>query len=90
MFPGYIMKLSVKLVAQNNEFIANCPELDISCYGADRGEAIRRIHNVLFFYIQSAKELGLEIESFDSISIEGEQKSIVDEDGFLPAIPNVH
>lgn len=84
------MKLSVKLVPQDKEFIATCPELDISCYGADRGEAIRRIHNVLFFYIQSAKELGLEIESFDSISIEGEQKPIEEEESLLPAIPNIH
>jgi hypothetical protein len=37
------MKISVKLIEHENEFIANCPELDINCYGGNRNDAIRRI-----------------------------------------------
>jgi len=66
------MKLSIKLHELENEFIASCPELDVNCYGSNRGEAIRRLRNVLQFYIDSAHEFGLEVESFDDIFIEGE------------------
>ena len=65
------MKISIKLIELDNEYIANCPELDINCYAHSRDEAIKRIVNVLKFYIDSAKELGLQIESFDLLSIEG-------------------
>lgn len=73
------MKLSIKLICNQNEIIANCPELDINCYGSDKKEAIRRIQNVINFYVDSAKELGLEVESFTEISVEGEEnRSITD------------
>ena len=49
-----------------------CPELDVNCYGFDRNEAIRRLKNVLQFYIDSAQEFGLEVERFEAISIDGE------------------
>lgn len=66
------MKLSIKLIPNHEEIIANCPELDINCYGSDKAEAIRRIKKVIHFYVDSAKELGLDVESLDEISIEGE------------------
>ena len=66
------MKISIKMIKNENEIIANCPELDINCYGSNENEAIRRIKNVIHFYLESAKELGLEIENFNEISIEGE------------------
>lgn len=70
------MKISVKLIENNNEYIANCPELDINCYGSDKNEAIRRIGNVIHFYIHSAKELGLNVENLNEIIIEGEKSSL--------------
>jgi phosphotransferase system HPr-like phosphotransfer protein len=70
------MKISVKLIQSNDEIIANCPELDINCYGSDRNEAIRRIGSVIHFYINSAKELGLDVENLREIEIDGEKKSI--------------
>ncbi|OHD64397.1 MAG: hypothetical protein A2176_01565 [Spirochaetes bacterium RBG_13_51_14] len=66
------MKLSIKLIQSHDEIIANCPELDINCYGSDRDEAIRRIKKVINFYVDSAKELGLNVESLTEISVEGE------------------
>jgi phosphosulfolactate synthase (CoM biosynthesis protein A) len=66
------MKISVKLIEHENEFIANCPELDINCYGGNRNDAIRRIQSVINFYIESAKELGLDVENLSEIMIEGE------------------
>ncbi len=66
------MKLSIKLMEIENEVIASCPELDVNCYGFDRNEAIRRLKNVLQFYIDSAQEFGLEVERFEAISIDGE------------------
>jgi predicted RNase H-like HicB family nuclease len=65
------MKLSITLMQIENEYIASCPELEINCYGSDKGDAIRRIKNVLQFYIASAQELGFEVESLDSMVIEG-------------------
>ncbi len=73
------MKLSIKLIPNHEEIIANCPELDINCYGADRSEAIRRIKKVIHFYVDSAKEFGLDVESLDEISIEGESELALSE-----------
>jgi hypothetical protein len=71
-FKGSRMKLSIKLIQNHEEIIANCPELDINCYGSDKAEAIRRIKKVINFYVDSAKELGLDVESLTEITIEGE------------------
>ena len=65
------MKLSITLMQLEDECIASCPELEINCYGSDRTDAIRRIKNVLQFYIASAQELGFEVESLDTMVIEG-------------------
>ncbi len=66
------MKLSAEIIKSEKEYIARCPELDINCYGADKKEAVRRLKNVIQFYIDSAKELGLQIEGLIAISINGE------------------
>ncbi|MGQ9848166.1 MAG: hypothetical protein ACUVQP_11805 [Bacteroidales bacterium] len=65
------MKLSIKLIERNHEYIATCPELDISCYASNKNEAIKRIQNILFFYMQSAQELGFSVESFETIDVDG-------------------
>lgn len=65
------MKLSAELIKSENEYVARCPELDINCYGSNKDEAIRRLKSVIQFYIDSAKELGLEIEGLVAISIDG-------------------
>jgi hypothetical protein len=66
------MKLSIKIIQNNDEIIANCPELDINCYGSDKHEAISRIKKVITFYVDSAKELGLDVEPLNEITIDGE------------------
>jgi predicted RNase H-like HicB family nuclease len=66
-----MMNISIKLINNGTEFIANCPELDINCYGADKNEAMQRIKKVIAFYIESAKELGLDINPLRNISIDG-------------------
>jgi hypothetical protein len=73
------MKLSIKLIQNHEEIIANCPELDINCYGSDKDEAIRRIKTVINFYVDSAKELGLDVESLTEISVEGEMNQFIDD-----------
>ncbi len=65
------MKVSVRLFEIEDRFIASCPELEINCYGSDKAEAARRINEVLNFYLKSAEELGLDVEKFDNISIDG-------------------
>ncbi len=55
------MDISIKLIENGNEYIANCPELDINCYGANEDEAMRRIKEVINFYIDSAREMGISI-----------------------------
>ncbi len=73
------MKLSIKLIQNHDEIIANCPELDINCYGSDRNEAICRIKKVINFYMDSARELGLDVEGLNEISIEGENNKSIPE-----------
>ena len=68
------MKISVKLVEKNNEFIATCPDLDINCYAGDKDEAIRRIQNVINFYIESAQEFGLDVESMTELIVDGKKQ----------------
>jgi len=65
------MNISIKLIDNGSEYIANCPELDINCYGSDRNEALRRIRAVINFYINSAKELGISINPLKDVSYEG-------------------
>lgn len=67
------MKISIKLIENNDEIIANCPELDINCYAFSRDEAVRRIKSVISFYVESAKELGFDVESLEHISVEGKE-----------------
>ncbi len=66
------MRISIKLTEKENEYIANCPELDINCYGNNRKQAVRRIQQVIEFYVQSAKELGLDVEQFNEVAVDGE------------------
>jgi len=75
------MKITIDLIQQENEFIAVCPELDINCYGKDKPDAVRRIHNVIDFYIQSAKELGFDVNEFKEISF-------ADNSYYLDGIPS--
>ncbi len=80
------MKLSIKLVEMEKEYIANCPELDVNCYGSNREEAIRRLKNVLQFYFDSAQEFGLDVESFESISVDGDMNhTLVSSDNISPS-----
>ena len=65
------MNISINLINTGTEFIANCPELDINCYGSNKDEAMQRIQKVIAFYIESAKELGLDIHPLKDISIDG-------------------
>ena len=66
------MRINIKLTEKENEFIANCPELDINCYGTNRKEAVRRIQQVIEFYVQSARELGLDVENFNEVAVDGD------------------
>ena len=58
------MNISIKLINNGSEYIANCPELDINCYGPNKDDALRRIKAVIYFYINSAEELGISTDSF--------------------------
>jgi len=68
---GSTMKLSIKLIECDREYIVSCPELDINCYAPTKNEALRRIVTVISFYIDSAKELGLEVGGIEAINVEG-------------------
>jgi len=68
------MNISIKLINNGSEFIASCPELDINCYGSDKTEAVRRIKEVITFYINSARELGIDVNPLKNISIDGNEQ----------------
>ena len=57
------MNISIKLIDNGSEYIANCPELDINCYAPNKEDALRRIKAVIYFYINSAEELGISTNS---------------------------
>jgi hypothetical protein len=57
------MNISIKLIDNGSEYIANCPELDINCYAPNKEDALRRIKAVIYFYINSAEELGISTHS---------------------------
>ena len=71
------MNISIKLIDNGSEYIANCPELDVNCYGSDRDEALRRIRAVINFYIHSAKELGININPLNDLSFEGVEVNLL-------------
>ena len=73
------MNISIKLIDNGSEYIANCPELDINCYGSNKEDALRRIKAVINFYLNSAKELGISINSLTDISIDGADIDFCDE-----------
>jgi len=62
------MNISIKLIDNGSEYIANCPELDINCYGSNKEDALRRIKAVIYFYINSAKELGISVNPLKDMS----------------------
>ena len=68
------MKISVKLLEKNNEFIATCPELDINCYAGNENDAIRRMQDVINFYIESAQKFGLNVESMTELIVDGKKQ----------------
>ncbi len=78
------MHISINLTEKENEYIANCPELDINCYGENRKQAVRRIQQVIEFYIQSARDLGLDVERFNEVSIEGEKTKPIHNNLLVP------
>ena len=76
------MKVSVQLFRKNDKFVATCQDLEISCYGASRNEAVQRFKKVLSFYMDSAKELGLDVENFDSLVVEGKYSGKINADDY--------
>ena len=84
------MKLSINIIELENEYIANCPELEINCYGIDKNDAVRRIKNVLQFYIASAQELGFDVEEFDTMIVEGEPNIPFSRHSVVSTPPLVH
>ncbi len=66
------MKIHVRIIESEKEIIANCPELDVNCYGNSKDEAVRRLVNVLQFYIDAASELGLDVERLETVTVDGE------------------
>ena len=79
------MKISVNLIQRNDEFVANCPELDISCFAKSKSDAIFRMQNIISFYIESAQEYGLDVESMTELVIDGEQHRNFEQSNFHAA-----
>ena len=79
------MRISINLIEKENVYIANCPELDINCYGENKRQAVRRIQQVIEFYIQSAKDLGLDVEEFNEVSVEGRKINTDSNSALTPA-----
>ncbi len=77
------MKLSIEFIELEGEFIARCPELDVNSYGTDKNEAVRRLVSVIQFYIESAKEFGLEVKGLEVVSIDGESAPASFNDTYL-------
>lgn len=47
---------------KNNEYIASCPKLEIYSYGHTLNMAVSRLEKIVYFYMESAIEMGVSIE----------------------------
>ncbi|MBN1499255.1 MAG: hypothetical protein JW982_03825 [Spirochaetes bacterium] len=84
------MEFKIKVTKTENKFIATCPELDANCFASTREDVIRRIKEVIKFYISSAREMGFDIDSDDCLTIAGENLEIETGDkSFLENIPQI-
>lgn len=72
------MNVSVHVRLEKNEVLASCPELGINCYGSSRLEAIDRMKSVISFYLISAREMGLEVEHLEGLSVDGRITPLMD------------
>lgn len=76
------MKISVTLLEKDNTVIATCPELEINCYASNAVEAKNRIKKVISFYVDSARDLGLNVQDFDTIMIDGQYSGALESCSF--------
>ena len=51
------MMLSIEIYKKSENFMAYCPELDITSYANSSKQAVKRLKEVIRFYIQSADEI---------------------------------
>jgi len=49
-------------------YVASCPELNLEMSADTREQAVSRMEKVLLFYLNSAKEIGIEPELFELAS----------------------
>ena len=49
-------------------YVAACPELNLEMSAATREQAVKRMEKVLLFYLNSAKEMGIEPELLEFAS----------------------
>lgn len=66
------MKFNIEIVKTKEGHLATCPELEINCYADTQDSALRRIKEVIKFYIHSAREMGFEVNTSDSFLLDGE------------------
>ena len=76
------MDISIKIIDCGSECIATCVEFDLNCYGKNKEEAMQRIKHVIIFYINSAKDIGINIEPVLKISMDGHAQSISNYNSF--------
>lgn len=68
------MEVQIELDQEKDVFRASCPSLDIHCFGLSQGQALVRLKLVMQFYMETARERGLEID-VDSHSVDWEKVS---------------
>ncbi len=84
------MEFRIKITQSDNKFIATCPELDANCFASTREDVIRRIKEVIKFYISSAKEMGFDVDSAENMTIAGEDIVLDNEEkSFLDSLPQI-
>ncbi len=82
------MGININVWKKNKEYVASCPELEIFCYGIDEKQARERLKKVIYFYVETASDLGyninlatLNMESFEKTKTTGDliakNKSII-------------
>ncbi len=50
------MLLTIEVFKEESEYIAKCKELNVFSYGKSSEKAVKRLHKVINFYLQSATE----------------------------------
>ncbi len=63
------MYFSIEVYKKDRKtYVAACPELNLETSASTREQAVSRMEKVLLFYLNSAKEIGIDPDTLEAVS----------------------